>query len=64
MAFRGTPYTVMASDRERERERDEARNVILTAPANLTALLFKASNEGQDSEIAVCRHTICPRSGK
>jgi len=48
-------------DRERERE-NEARNVTVTAPANLTALLFNASSEGQDSEIALCRHLICPRS--
>jgi hypothetical protein len=38
--------------RDRERERNEARNVIVTAPANLTALLFNAPSEGQDSEIA------------
>jgi hypothetical protein len=48
----------------RERERDEARNVTVKTPAKLTALLFKASSEGQDSEIALCRHTICRRSGK
>jgi hypothetical protein len=56
----------MASERERERERErkEARNVIATAPANLTALLFNASSEGQDSEIALCRHLICSRSEK
>lgn len=31
------------------------------ALANLIPLLFKASSEGQDSEIALCRHAIWPR---
>ena len=58
-----TLHCCLQRERERERERNEARNIIVTAPANLTALLCKASSEGQDSEIALCRHTICPRSG-
>ena len=31
------------------------------ALANLIPLLFKASSEGQDSEIALCHHAIWPR---
>jgi hypothetical protein len=60
-------YGFREREREREtaRERKEAKNVIVgRASANLTALLFKAPSEGQDSEIALCQHTICPRSGK